>query len=1072
MNKNGDNLRPAAAGPSIRAVSPLDRSPPDDDNLCDSEFALHSADFYSESSLHGVCLAQTKHSHNGALQRDPEVENTSVKIQTNIARITDNSHVRNQCSCMCSSHSFTAHSSLCELNGDENPTTNKCVNLSTADSDHTISTNVPHLAASANESDQIVANLDNKVKQLFSRANVQLKLSADTISQYKSALPKPPSAVSAWHSSIGAGAADDTALQHRFQAKVCSTLNTDRIIIPIETLSAAITMSDNPGTSSGDVNAQVNETQPTVYIDLTNSPVTGSTNEDQAAAVVPTVSTTEPKDVDMANDDVDTSRISLLFNDEEVAEMEGKLRSTLFSNSSGLHGATLQSIHIDGLQQELGLKQSRIFTMANFIDEARATQNAMAQFIQQNVPNADLSQFELLKQSGHTIASFTPLIPGCMPNLNELQELAAKGASFNDPKSLLGIHGPRHVDFPASPNIPPSNDGCKDLGIFLHPNATADGSNKKAHHKNPQGGSIQNGRFINQPRHNPKIFEAAYTLPQRKAERKIDVKKSNSKLHNIQNQKHNDNSVIPPVQIQPQSAENITTAEILKAEIATHLANLQQLEKQLNNIQARPPLFGAEGQQAITTTDATIIDLEDSDNGFQVVQSRRARKTKRRLSVGIGSDSDVDPITSRNRRSSRHKVSRNGDETSFPALGASPVRPIIQLKDNTTTTTTNERVKSDQVGIDASKKVTEPKQRKPFKKPPPISVTECRSFAAISDTMAAFKDRFTVRSRGNTTQIFPLHLEDHAPIQKALHDNGFNHFTHDTHEFKQFRVVLWGLDALPIDDVVIPSITEAVGSTPLRVSLATTRRGSHFYIVNFRADQVDANILAAVHTIDYYRVKWEAYKKRSKGPTQCSSCCAFGHGQQNCSRILVCLLCAEHHHFSECPIKTAPRDDQNALRKCINCAQAKGLDWHHSANWVGCPSRMKFIENRARLLGGKPKNNTNSNNHGRGSAFKGTRANKQQNREPHPNHQTPNIVRTRSLDRNNVTNNVSYADAVRGNPKRPQTQAQPQPSTTQGNLLPWQEVCRIMMESSQYIMTATSRDEQARRAIETMMRFS
>lgn len=72
----------------------------------------------------------------------------------------------------------------------------------------------------------------------------------------------------------------------------------------------------------------------------------------------------------------------------------------------------------------------------------------------------------------------------------------------------------------------------------------------------------------------------------------------------------------------------------------------------------------------------------------------------------------------------------------------------------------------------------------------------------------------------------------------------------------------------------------------------------------------------------------------------------YSHGGENCHHIAACMICANNHHTSECPLsKTEKRP---AVFTCFNCKKEGKERTDHSANDVNCPLRVTYLEKRAR----------------------------------------------------------------------------------------------------------------------------
>lgn len=351
---------------------------------------------------------------------------------------------------------------------------------------------------------------------------------------------------------------------------------------------------------------------------------------------------------------------------------------------------------------------------------------------------------------------------------------------------------------------------------------------------------------------------------------------------------------------------------------------------------------------------------------------------------------------------------------------------------------------------------SEKNDNRPVKKPPPITLKGVSMASQLDTTLANFRDRYTVRNRGDKVQVFPKFHEDTQLIYSTLYNQeGLQFFSHKPRHHKEYRVVLKGLD--PIEcDAAGEMIREAVGCAPNRVVLAKTSRSS-FFIVNFRADQVNAAMLAGTHYVGYYKVSWEPYKKRRTGPTQCTTCCDFGHGQEYCMCNPHCIICAEPHKFQLCPLKDLPREETGHLRQCYNCIRNKESKTNHSANASDCPARARFIESRARLSAGK--NNKNKTTAAATTSKLFNKSPELPRRTPPIYSTTPPQRRARSAQRTGT----SFASVVRDT-----TDNQRIASNLNSKPLEWGEFCRVMAGVCSRVMAAKTSQEQMLIAFELL----
>lgn len=336
---------------------------------------------------------------------------------------------------------------------------------------------------------------------------------------------------------------------------------------------------------------------------------------------------------------------------------------------------------------------------------------------------------------------------------------------------------------------------------------------------------------------------------------------------------------------------------------------------------------------------------------------------------------------------------------------------------------------------DESNTNEEAKRRKFFKKPSPITA-DIKQAHQLRTILKDVEGRYSVRCVREGVRIYPTDYEVHPLICQTLYDNEIGQYTHDLHPFKKFRAVLSGMDVFSTEELTV-MIQEAVGVTPICIT-STNSKYNPIYFVDFKADETNLKSLSEIRTIGYYHVQWRAYINKRSGPTQCTTCAAFGHGQKNCSRVTVCLLCADAHSMYDCQLYQS-KDDKisSQLHRCINCERAS-LDAKHPANSPTCPCRARHIANCART---RTKSNANQQN---ALTIETTERSRKMQSTPNQTNRTrtPSRRRSTSVPKKSA---ISYADAV---------------SQNQNKIKPWSDICGLMERAYEQIMSAKTEQEQ------------
>lgn len=474
----------------------------------------------------------------------------------------------------------------------------------------------------------------------------------------------------------------------------------------------------------------------------------------------------------------------------------------------------------------------------------------------------------------------------------------------------------------------------------------------------------------------------------------------------------------------------------------TTVIDATKLDTASNSIKPTGSTTGSPDKTPPANSDEESNDSEGAD-GFTVVKgkSRRSRKNQKQKENVV-----QQPAKTR----SASAAGKNGRQS------------------NNAPRKTNEVASTSAQGNSST--VEAPKPPKPYKKPPPITVAEVYSATQVTKVIEAFKGQFELRNSVEGIKIYPANYEVHPKICMALGEADYSFHSHDLQPHKSYRVVLKGIDALPEPEITY-YIKEAVETTPTKVTLVQTK-SSCFYIVEFKASEVDAATLANVNSVHYYRVRWEPLRNKRRGPTQCTNCCAFGHGQMNCSKFTICLLCADDHKFSDCPLKKGNHEANAQLFRCINCTRGK-LTNTHAANSPSCPSRAKHIENRAKLSA-SPKNRAKKASQDpkprTPTAIHISRAETPQTAAPVWNRSrlTSRSRRSNSQPRSTFAAWFHSPEATKHSPANKIDHSQKAVSAKTSTKDSWQDICAFMATAYERIMAAATQQEQRQIAFEIL----
>lgn len=320
-------------------------------------------------------------------------------------------------------------------------------------------------------------------------------------------------------------------------------------------------------------------------------------------------------------------------------------------------------------------------------------------------------------------------------------------------------------------------------------------------------------------------------------------------------------------------------------------------------------------------------------------------------------------------------------------------------------------------------------------KVPAITITEppSKDMYAIVDKVS--KDH-TFHARPGELRIFPATAAYHSSITSALNDSKVPFYTHPIKGEARFRSVLYGIPHMLIDTIwqqlaahnIRPLSIEYLlskeereknVSTASLASLESNRLRS--YVLEFNSTTVSRDLVHSIKYINRHVCKWRAFKSGGNGPTLCNRCCMFGHGQRSCGRATVCLLCADAHSATLCPLSAKPNGSKNY--RCINCINNQ-LNYHHCASSPDCPSRELYRNKRKLANEARNKKPTAAWNTRGGTHRSLPRQSETPLKSRAINRSAPGTSKAQT-PHPAATLSKSYAEAVSGNRNRPASSRAP-----------------------------------------------
>lgn len=225
--------------------------------------------------------------------------------------------------------------------------------------------------------------------------------------------------------------------------------------------------------------------------------------------------------------------------------------------------------------------------------------------------------------------------------------------------------------------------------------------------------------------------------------------------------------------------------------------------------------------------------------------------------------------------------------------------------------------------------------------PAPITITDKFDPTQVLKTL---KIQFRLKIISVGTKIFTNKVEDFNLLCKKLNELKVEFYTHPPDRTKFFKLMLHGLPEVPTDDI----IEQLNSQNNVKASkIVMLRSDSSFkrYIVQFDPKENSKADVKNVKVILNHIISWLPVRKYNRGPTQCLNCGMFGHGISACFRKPKCILCGGDHEFKNCTFDSESNDQR--IFKCHNC-KINNLPHNHKANDSQCPSRLKYIEIKAK----------------------------------------------------------------------------------------------------------------------------
>ena len=204
----------------------------------------------------------------------------------------------------------------------------------------------------------------------------------------------------------------------------------------------------------------------------------------------------------------------------------------------------------------------------------------------------------------------------------------------------------------------------------------------------------------------------------------------------------------------------------------------------------------------------------------------------------------------------------------------------------------------------------------------------------------------TKKDRQGTKTVTTESWDDYEKFIQLLKDKKHHFHTYSSQESLK-KYVLYGLPDMEISE--LEKELQTVKITPVKIVKMTMKNKRHEkdddqnYLLYFKKDEGQGGnfleFLRNIKNVSCFKVKWADYKNRQTGPSQCSKCLQFGHGQNGCNKPSICFRCSEQHDSKTCQyISKETNKVPLGKLKCFFCGEK------HTAIFTGCKARQEIIE--------------------------------------------------------------------------------------------------------------------------------
>lgn len=137
-------------------------------------------------------------------------------------------------------------------------------------------------------------------------------------------------------------------------------------------------------------------------------------------------------------------------------------------------------------------------------------------------------------------------------------------------------------------------------------------------------------------------------------------------------------------------------------------------------------------------------------------------------------------------------------------------------------------------------------------------------------------------------------------MRETFKNNNNQFFTHTLKNEQKIKFVLYGLHPVTTEELKLELNTYPLEIKKLNIKNVKFENQTIYLLYFTKASKTQLSELKKIRSLFHIIVKFDYFKNKRTGPTQCANCQSFGHGQEYCFKMPQCMRCGENHKSSQC----------------------------------------------------------------------------------------------------------------------------------------------------------------------------